>query len=472
MANQDSFVSFGDEEEFVKGLVSTQIGETPFYTNNSNPRNINLNKSQSQNVVFWVNATGTGSYEFFAYANVTENMGISNLTEKVNITIVPLSNIFVSLFYPNNSQNFYSDYISQFNFSFSISDGTIDSCELWGNWSGGWHKNQTIVNPPSDVEINFSGVNLSYYQYYIWNVKCNDTEGRSAWNDTNYVFSTFIPPEKPVLINITQTDKDGSGNVTLFWNYSNYSFGYRIYYNASMRGNFSLLNETGDLNLTDTSFYGKRRFYKISAWNPGGENFSDDYFGRHVYYLRHNQNTRNWIGFPTNFSYLKTANDTLYDMTNVTTVTMWNATPQLRVTCNFYSCPDSFECTSTSCNFDIKNGTGYEVNLNGSAPSEVNWSGVGIVYDKANVSLIKNLTDFGKNWISVYCNTSLNSAIGLLNNISKADAVTRWDSSAQTSRGLIHSPFPWADYLGTNFSMIMEEGYEVSVNQTMFWKQN
>ncbi len=39
-----------------KGLISTTIGATPFYTNESNPRSINLNKDESQLVTFWVNA--------------------------------------------------------------------------------------------------------------------------------------------------------------------------------------------------------------------------------------------------------------------------------------------------------------------------------------------------------------------------------------------------------------------------------
>ena len=72
------------------GLISTQIGKTPFYTNVTNPINITLNKDQCQNVTWWVNATGMkgAMYEFFAYANLTANMAISNQTSKVNITIV------------------------------------------------------------------------------------------------------------------------------------------------------------------------------------------------------------------------------------------------------------------------------------------------------------------------------------------------------------------------------------------------
>ncbi|MEK6844505.1 MAG: LamG domain-containing protein [Nanoarchaeota archaeon] len=71
------------------GLVSTTIGATPFYTNESNPRNITLNQGESREIVFWINATGElGSvHNFFVYANETSSMSISNITNKFNITI-------------------------------------------------------------------------------------------------------------------------------------------------------------------------------------------------------------------------------------------------------------------------------------------------------------------------------------------------------------------------------------------------
>ena len=73
-----------------KGLVSTTIGATPFYANESNPRTISLNQGQSQTVTFWVNATGSldSTHEFYVYANKTSAMSISNQTNKVNITII------------------------------------------------------------------------------------------------------------------------------------------------------------------------------------------------------------------------------------------------------------------------------------------------------------------------------------------------------------------------------------------------
>lgn len=78
------------------GLINTTAGATPFYTSkSSNPYTINLNASQSQTVTFQVNATGdyqnstyNATYEFFAYANLTSDLSIGNITDYWNVTIV------------------------------------------------------------------------------------------------------------------------------------------------------------------------------------------------------------------------------------------------------------------------------------------------------------------------------------------------------------------------------------------------
>ena len=86
------------------GLVSTITGTIPFYTNESNPRTISLYKDQSELVTFWINATGdvSNTYEFFAFANKTSDMSISNITSKWNVTIQEGGTSF-----PNDPSKFY-----------------------------------------------------------------------------------------------------------------------------------------------------------------------------------------------------------------------------------------------------------------------------------------------------------------------------------------------------------------------------
>jgi len=71
------------------GLIPVGTG-TPFYTNLTNPINVSLNTGESETVTFWVNATGDAdnTYEFFAYANMTSDSTINNITNKFNVTIV------------------------------------------------------------------------------------------------------------------------------------------------------------------------------------------------------------------------------------------------------------------------------------------------------------------------------------------------------------------------------------------------
>ena len=82
--------SIGFDNKSADGLVNTTVGATPFYTNQSNPRTINLNQSQCENVTFYVNATGSvgTNYTFFAFANMNSDESIGNVTDLWNVTIL------------------------------------------------------------------------------------------------------------------------------------------------------------------------------------------------------------------------------------------------------------------------------------------------------------------------------------------------------------------------------------------------
>ena len=72
-----------------KGLIPMDSG-TPFYTNVTNPYNLNLNKDDCENITWWVNATGdvNTTYIFFVYANQTSNMAVSNITNNWEVSII------------------------------------------------------------------------------------------------------------------------------------------------------------------------------------------------------------------------------------------------------------------------------------------------------------------------------------------------------------------------------------------------
>ncbi len=378
----------------------------------------------------------------------------------------------ITLDYPQDSQNFSTYTTSQFNFTVN-DESEILNCSLYGNWSGSWHLNQTLTSPARATSINFSAVTVESDNFYSWTVKCVDTHQNTGWNSINFTFAAFLPPTDPVVYNMTQTSNDGLGNITFSWNASNHSAKYEIYAGSTISA-MTYLTETTNRNYTDTSCAGqKRRFYSIQATNPTGQN-SSEIFGVHLYELKHNTiKSKNWIAFPSNFSSLTTANETLNEVPQATSFTTFNATTQSRVTCNNFSCPETVSCTSTNCNFKLEPGKGYELNINTSESQEINWSAIGRVYEIQTVNLTKNATSFGKNWISMYPNTTLSNAQALIGDITNADAISRWNQDTQESQGLIPSPFPWIPgFIGNNFQLNIEEGYEVSVTTSGTWEQN
>jgi len=78
-----------NESTSKSGLVSTTAGATPFYTNISNPYSVTLDMGESATIRWFVNATGeiNSTHEFFAFATITGNPSITNVSNKLNITI-------------------------------------------------------------------------------------------------------------------------------------------------------------------------------------------------------------------------------------------------------------------------------------------------------------------------------------------------------------------------------------------------
>lgn len=388
------------------------------------------------------------------------------------IEITELDAPEITLEYPINTQNFSTYTIPQFDFTIE-DESAILNCSLYGNWSTGWHLNQTIFLPAKDTTISFSDIGVSTDGYYVYNIECTDAYENKAFSNQNFTFAAFLPPTNPTIYNITQTSNDGTGDIILSWNKSDHSSNYEIYTGPTL-STMTYLTQTTEENYTDATFAGnKRRFYQVIATNPTGENASE-IFSAHLYELKHNTiKSRNWIAFPSNFSYIKDANETLKEVPQSTAFTTFNATTQSRITCNEFSCPETLSCTSTNCNFKSEPGKSYEVNINTSLSQAVNWSAVGRVHESQTVDLTKNATSFGKNWISIPADTSLSNAQGLIINIPNADAISKWNAESQISAGLIPSPIPWIPgFIGTNFQLNLEEGYEVSVTSSGTWTQS
>ncbi len=78
-------------------------------------------------------------------------------------------------------------------FIYIPTDLDLDSCELWGNFTGDWERNQTDISPESGVQNSFL---LTLEEGgYLWNVKCNDTLGNSATNGNQSFYIDISNPQ-------------------------------------------------------------------------------------------------------------------------------------------------------------------------------------------------------------------------------------------------------------------------------------
>ncbi len=92
----------------------------------------------------------------------------------------------ISLDSPINHQNLSSGTNVYVNFTSTDATG-LDTCQLWHNNTGTWHKNHTWVGPSSGV-MNFTTLDLSE-NTFIWNVWCNDTVNNYDWSLSNFTLT-------------------------------------------------------------------------------------------------------------------------------------------------------------------------------------------------------------------------------------------------------------------------------------------
>lgn len=104
-------------------------------------------------------------------------------TESPAISLVPVNDTHNN--YLNNHR---------LNFSVLTNADSISTCELWGNFTGTWVKNQTMTAVSTVVENSFDPINLSEDKY-DWNVWCNDSLDISGWglNNQTYIIDVSAP---------------------------------------------------------------------------------------------------------------------------------------------------------------------------------------------------------------------------------------------------------------------------------------
>ena len=196
--------------------------------NNGTAANITMTK---QGTTCYRNMTNLISYvySYRVYANDSANNWNNS---EFRMVTVDMGTPIVMLVSPGHD-SFDSD--GGVTFVYNASDTALDSCSLWGNWSGGWHLNETNSSPNNGTYSNFTKVLND--GSYVWNVICNDTAANEGYSPSNLtinidmtypVVAIFLPQNitynsSPAL-NFSYSegnpdsclyDLNGAGNVTL-----------------------------------------------------------------------------------------------------------------------------------------------------------------------------------------------------------------------------------------------------------------
>ena len=176
-----------------KGLISTTRGAIPFYTNDSNPRNITLNLNESKLVTFFVNATSSGKYEFFAFANQTMFPDIGFESSRFNITVKKDATSIVSLISPVNEYFQSNTQNTTLNFScnavtLNVTDAGLSlvnvTLYIW-NQSKDLIITNTSTSSLLNYTANFTQTLPKGNGYYEWNCLATNTWNQSYFASTN-----------------------------------------------------------------------------------------------------------------------------------------------------------------------------------------------------------------------------------------------------------------------------------------------
>ena len=160
------------------GLISTIVGDTPFYTTNQNPSSISLNEGESQTITWLVNATGDidSTHEFFTYANQTSGSLLNGESAHINLTIVNFTVSPITIIYPTGGNHFTD--ITQINYTLQTGHD-LDAC--WYSKDNGETNSVSVL-----AGINFTDI-TSDVGSNTWTVYCNDSN--NVTNSRSITFS-------------------------------------------------------------------------------------------------------------------------------------------------------------------------------------------------------------------------------------------------------------------------------------------
>jgi len=131
------------------------------------------------------NVSGDGSYVLVIYANDTQGEEVSDgagFNVQIGAPTIELTSPI---------DIYLTDY--DITFRYTPTDLDLEACELWGDFGKGFELNQTDTNPTSGSENTFA-LTLNDGTY-LWNIRCNDSQGNSAFNGNKTFSIDTVYPE-------------------------------------------------------------------------------------------------------------------------------------------------------------------------------------------------------------------------------------------------------------------------------------
>ncbi len=161
----------------------------------------------------WVNYTyilndneADGNYHWSVFCNDSSNNSDINYTNRTFTLDTTAPTVSLNLPQDRNYTN-----STRVTFSCSAADTNLSNMTLYGNWSGGWHANETKSLTNQNNFTTFTKT-LITNTYYMWNCRACDGLGQCSFNSENFTFT--IDSEKPKLTLISPDDDTLFGSDT------------------------------------------------------------------------------------------------------------------------------------------------------------------------------------------------------------------------------------------------------------------
>ena len=248
--------------------IDTRSGmDSCWFTINAGTTNYSMTNVSASAFNYTNSSMTQSSHTAKFYCNDTLN-NINN-TEQVIFYIDSIAPS-ISLDAPTDHQNLSHGEYTFFKFT-ATDTNVLDTCQLWHNVTGTWHKNYTWVGPTSGVQ-NYTNIDLPEGRYK-WNVWCNDTFNNSAFSVNNYTFT--VDETDPDVTFITANDTSVTAlSITIDYNISDTYLKECYFTLRDSDGNVHNYAENASLNCVATSRSISSLYYGTFVLQIWGEDYT------------------------------------------------------------------------------------------------------------------------------------------------------------------------------------------------------